>query len=348
MPAARASTQGGGQGSSWTFTHYVTALAIDDQSGIVAFGLGNGRVRLVPIASQAAHISREVAVHEGALISLATLPGGGFVSGGDDGAIKQIAADGTVTERARRRGVWIEPMGVLSNGTVAFGAGKTVELLAPDGSVGVLGPHPSTVTGLWVGDDLVIAAHYGGVSLWQASTAQPAEPATLSWAGSHIAVSMAPDRRHLVTTTQSGEIHGWRLSDLGEMRMSGYPGKIRSVSWSSAGDLLVTAGAELLVGWPFDAAGPEGRPPIELYDGGGEALITCVACHPADTLTAAGFEDGALVIADHAGHSTTIAVGRSAPITVLSWSGDGAWLAAGAEDGRCVIIGRTKLEQGLR
>ncbi len=48
------------------------------------------------------------------------------------------------------------------------------------------------------------------------------------------------------------------------MRMSGYPAKTRSLSWSHDGKWLATSGAEAAIVWPFESKeGPMGKPPRE-------------------------------------------------------------------------------------
>ena len=43
---------------------------------------------------------------------------------------------------------------------------------------------------------------------------------------------------------QENELHGWRVSDSADMRMSGYPTKVKSMSWLPKGRYVVAAGYE--------------------------------------------------------------------------------------------------------
>ena len=66
-------------------------------------------------------------------------------------------------------------------------------------------------------------------------------------------VTWSPDARFLVSSMQENALHGWRLvPDKAHMRMSGYPSKTRSFSWSHDGQFLATSGAEAAIIWPFD------------------------------------------------------------------------------------------------
>src|SRR5690606_11583252 len=102
--------------------------------------------------------------------------------------------------------------------------GKTVELLDRDGAVAQTLEHESTVAGLTFdpsGQRLAVA-HYGGVSLWIAWRGGWRRT-PLNWAGSHIAVTWSPSGKFIVSSMQENALHGWRLADKKDLRMSGYP-----------------------------------------------------------------------------------------------------------------------------
>ena len=117
---------------------------------------------------------------------------------------------------------------------VAWSAGKTAFVRsgkAEEKSLEV----PSTVGGLaFAPKGLRLAvAHYNGVTLWFPNMA--AKPEFLEWAGSHLGVVFSPDNKFLVTAMHEPALHGWRLADNRHMRMTGYPGRVRSMSWSAGG-----------------------------------------------------------------------------------------------------------------
>ena len=132
-------------------------------------------------------------------------------------------------------------------------------------------------------------ARYDGVTLWWAGT--NADPVTLAWKGAHLGVIFSPDGKNVVTSMQENELHGWRLDDGKDMRMSGYPTKPKSLSWSVKGRFLASSGANAAILWPFHFKdGPMGRQPLQL--GAREAVVTRVACHPREELVAVGYQDG--------------------------------------------------------
>ncbi len=154
----------------------------------------------------------------------------------------------------------------------------------------------------------------------------------LEWKGSHIGVAVHPAAEAVVTAMQENALHGWRLPDGHDMRMSGYPAKPESLGFTRTGRYLASSGADAVVVWPFFGGGPMGKPPIELAQR--QAVCTRVACHPLVDLVAAGYADGAVELAVIA----TEGVAHAAPpghgaITALAWAPDGEWLAFGTESG---------------
>ncbi|MBS4044737.1 MAG: WD40 repeat domain-containing protein [Alphaproteobacteria bacterium] len=332
-------TQVGFRAYLWQFQSAVVAVASADEAGHAGFGLGDGSIALRPFDQPDANTTRRLIVHpDSALLCLAASPDGeGFVSGGDDGRLMLTTVDGEGSELATVPRKWIEQIAV-SEGGIAYGAGKRVGLLTAQGApVAVFEDHPSTVTGLAFnpkGKRLVVS-HYGGVSLWWTKSEQQTAK-RLNWKSSHVAVTWSPDGKFVMTATQENEMHGWRLSDSADMRMSGYPSKPRSLSWSKDGRWLATSGAEVVVVWDCKGKGPMGTAPMELSRG---ALVTAVACHPKHGLIASGHADGQIKMG-RINDESSIDLEKlgPAPITSLAWSRDGRYLIAGGEDGSAGIL----------
>lgn len=336
---AQAATAARATRTAWRVDGFIVAAAVDHDGRWAALALGSGRVRLIDLKNPVSHASKELAAHKGAALTLAAHPAGGFVTGGDDGQVAAVSADG-VRPLAAFKGKWVEQVACLADGRIVAAVGRQLHLLAAGGAMlRSLGPHPSTVQGVAVRGAQVAACHYNGISLWDVDS-DAAEPRAFDCKGSHITVALSPDGRFLASAMQDGEIHAWRLTADGEMRMSGYPTKVRSLSWSPDSLQLATSGASVLMAWQFDGKGPEGRPPRELYEAE-QTVATRVAYHPTAPTLAGGFDDGSLVMAatDATGaRGGRIAVSKQ-PISALAWSPTGSHLIAGAEDGRAVIIG---------
>jgi WD40 repeat protein len=114
----------------------------------------------------------------------------------------------------------------------------------------------------------------------------------LRWAGSHIGVAFSPDGRFVISSMQEAALHGWRVSDATDMRMGGYPAKIRSLAFLDNGLWLATSGAQGVVLWPFAGSqGPMGKQATQIgFDD--SATVARVAGSASDSILAAGLDDG--------------------------------------------------------
>ena len=312
---------------------FVVAAAFD-RTGTAAFALGDGTVRL---ARPGGEDWRTVAVHDGAALGLAA-GAAGFVTGGDDGRFCKVALNGDVEQIHGYGSRWVEHVAVAPR-LLACAVGKNVHLFDDSNTLVKTLAHPSSVTGLAFDakGKRICASHYNGASLWFA-TAKTDSPRVLEWKGSHTGIAIHPEGDAVVTSMQENALHGWRLADGQHMRMSGYPGKTTSMSFTRNGRWLATSGADSVVLWPFFGGGPMGKAPTELA-GGDSVICTQVACNPRNDVCAAGFADGLVIVAD-IGTSRVLPVtapGRGA-IRALAWSDDGAFLAVGAETGFAAIV----------
>jgi WD40 repeat protein len=279
----------------------------------------------------------KVAIHGGAVLCSVS-DGKRIVTGGDDGKLVSLNAKGEVTvlaTEAKRR--WIDNVALHSDGAVAWSAGKSAFVRSgknEDKSFEV----PSTVGGLaFAPKGLRLAiAHYNGVTLWFPNMA--ANPEFLEWAGSHLGVIFSPDNKFLVTTMHEPAMHGWRLADNRHMRMSGYPGRVRSISWSAGGKGLATSGADSVIVWPFASKdGPMGKEPAMLAPL--QARVSMVACHPKNDIMAVGYGDGTvLMVRFEDGAEILVHRNAGAAVSALAWNAKGTLLAFGTEEGDAGLL----------
>lgn len=300
---------------------------------VPAFVLGEEAVLLAPKGAA----ERRVATHDGGILASAG-DGTRLVTGGDDGKVVAIDAAGktsVVGQDPKRR--WIDHVALGPGGAVAWSAGKQAFARTGAGEARSI-EAPSTVGGLAFAPKGVrlALAHYNGASLWFPKTA--AEPERLEWKGSHLSVSFSPDGKFLVTTMQEPVLHGWRLADRRNMRMSGYSAKVRSLDWSADGKWLASAGSEQLILWSFQSKdGPMGKAPRMLAPYPARAVI--VSCHPSDAVAAVGYADGLLLLVRIEDGAEILAKKPgAAPVTALGWRADGAALAFGTEAGEAGVI----------
>lgn len=263
--------------------------------------------------------------------------GNRLLTGGDDGRVVEIGPDGSVLELGNEKGRWIDALALGPDGAAAWSAGKTVTMRDGKGRTRTF-TAPSTPQGLAFapkGMRLGIS-HIDGISLWFPNT--DAEPERLAWKGPHIDITFSPDNRFVMTSMQENQLHGWRLADKGHLRMSGYPAKTRSWSWSHDGLWLATSGAEAAIVWPFAKDGPTGKAPREC--GVRPAKVTCVAFHPKALVLAIGYEDGWVILVRLTDASELLvrAGGDGTPITALGWDKDGKRLVFGSEGGGAGLL----------
>jgi WD40 repeat protein len=296
-----------------------------------------GAEESVAMASADGEISR-VAVHAGGILCAAS-DGERIVMGVDDGKLVALDADSEVTPLAtdpKRR--WIDNVALHPDGAVAWSAGKTAFVRGAKGEEKSF-DVPSTVGGLaFAPKGLRLAvAHYNGVTLWFPNMVATAE--VLEWAGSHLSVVFSPDNKFLVTAMHEPALHGWRLADHRHMRMSGYPGRVRSMSWSAGGKALATSGADAVIMWPFASKdGPMGKEPAMLAPL--QARVSMVACHPKQDLLAAGYSDGTILMVRLSDGAEILVRRRNAnaPVAALAWNAKGTLLAFAADDGDAGLL----------
>ena len=206
--------------------------------------------------------ARRCVVHGGAILSSAA-DADRVVTGGDDGKVVSTDAKGESTVLAAdAKHRWIDHVAVGPSGAVAWSAGRAG-----------LRPHRQRRR-----------AHARG-ALDRRRTGVRAEgpsPRHRALQRRHALVSQRPERarnagmeglasrRERSARTggswsppcRSRRLHGWRLADRKDMRMSGYGARVRSLDWTADGKWLATSGSTQLILWPFQGKdGPMGKTP---------------------------------------------------------------------------------------
>jgi WD40 repeat protein len=277
-------------------------------------------------------------LHDGLLCATFDMAQRRLVTGGEDGKVCAVGANAqseTLAEIGRK---WVTSVAAGPQGAVAFATGRTAHVRFGDGKVKEF-THPRSVEGLAFapkGMRFGVARYNGATLHFPATEGKPTE---LEWAGAHTGITFSPDGNFVVTTMQENALHGWKLADGKHMRMSGYPMKVKSLSWSAKGKWLASSGAQAAIVWPFQAKdGPMGKAPLELGTRG-NAAATCVACHPSEEIVAIGYNDG-MVLAVRFGDQKEVLLRRpgKGTITAMAWDEDERRIAFGSETGDCGVI----------
>lgn len=317
----------------YDFDQYVECAAFIND--LPVFALVDGTVRFPTLSD------RVLEVHDGLLSAAATLDGKHLITGGEDGRVMRVDEGGhTLVSRKPRK--WIDVVACGPGGAVAFASGRTVWVVSGDGEKQF--DHDRAVEGVvFAPKGLRIAcARYNGVSMhWVANQADAVD---LHWDGAHTGVTYSPDGRYIVTSMAENALHGWRLDNKrtaegAHMRMSGYPAKPKSMSWSAKAKWLASSGAQAAICWPFAGkGGPMGKAPKELGTRS-DSLVTEVACHPTEDVVAVGYADGMvqLVKIDDAAEAVLRRPGKGA-ITTMGWDDAGTRLVFGTEHGEAGLV----------
>ncbi len=315
------------------FDAYVTTVLFDRDGGAV-FALGDGTVRHED--------GRPVQAHDGAILCAAAHPSGdGVLTGGDDGRLVWTRG-GEALEIAQVKGRWIEAVAASpASGLIAFAAGRELHVRdSRDAAFSRVFMHEKSVAD--VAFDAkgrrLAAATYGGAALWYARI-EGQKPQVLKWAGSHTGIIWSPDGRFLISAMQENQLHGWRLSDAKDLRMGGYPAKVKSLVFLDRGNMMATSGANGVVVWPFMGSnGPMGKEAAEIgFDQ--DAMVARVAATPGRDIVAAGLDDGRLWAAElRSGRIEKLRADKGPPISALAISPDGTRLAWGDEEGGAGVV----------
>jgi len=309
------------------FGAYVVSVAFVQEGAV--FALGDGTVRF--------ETGETLQAHDGAVLCATPHPSGsGLVTGGDDGRLVWSRPSGAVLI-AETKGKWIDAVAAsAASGLIAFAAGREVQVRdVADAAFARAFRHERSVADLAFDPKgrRLAAATYGGALLWYARIAEQ-KPQALKWAGAHIAVLWSPDGRFLISSMQENALHGWRVADGKDMRMGGYPAKVKSLAFLHGGLMLATSGAPGAVVWPFAGSnGPMGKSAAEIgFDE--MTLVARVAAAPRSAQLAAGLNDGRIWTAELTGRGLTpIKTEKGAPISALAVSPDEKKLAWGDESG---------------
>lgn len=298
------------------------------------FAMADGGVHFM----DGAGVASRVQAHEGLLAAAIVPDGAAIASTGEDGRICRITEDGSIETLHEMKGKWVDRIACAHNGVIAAASGRNGIIIGADGGIREFACERA-MEGLAFapkGSRLAIARYNGAELRW---LSRLDEPQFLEWNGAHTGISFSPDGKYLVTTMQENALHGWRLTDMKHMRMTGYPAKVKSLSFSAKGRWLASSGAPAAITWPFSGKdGPMGKAPREL-GAMGSNMVSCVCFHPGADVLAIGYEDGLIMAVNLAGESEAmLRKAGGGQITSLAWDDKGTRLAFGTEEGAAGLV----------
>jgi hypothetical protein len=331
-------------GARWRVGVPAAAVAWDVITGLAGFALSDGTLALVhpvwegapalkaregggaelsPGTASAPPAARAKA-HQGACLSVASDPDGGFLTGGTDGRVTCVQADGVVRAIAHFDG----PVAHVAAGLGHWRACAVRHTVHRLGGAAAHIEVSGAVTDLAVdpaGARLAIG-HEGGITLWAGGDA----PRVLEAAGTHGGVAWSFDGTFVASFVPEGMLYAWGSSDA-------TPSEI-------AAGVPVTGFCALGAGF---VAGADGRvvwwqpPARELIHCGvsNQAAVTRVAGHPRRQLIAAGYANGAVVLCQP--DSTALLFLREAGMggaSALAFSPTGGCLAIGTDGGEIGVV----------
>lgn len=317
-----------------------TFIVIEPGAGRAVTGFGDGAVKSLSLTLEGALVSSVATLSSTPLAAATDIGGTGVLVGTDKGELIRIVGK-DAEPLSGVADAWVEHVAVHHGaGLRAFAARRALTIMDASGAELMRrDDHPSTLSGISFSPDgkWIAVAHYGGVSVWDTS-GNDATPVKLEWHGSHTSIGWSPCGTFIVTAMQDREMHCWRWGDKKGMRMSGYPSKIRSLSWTADGRYVAASGADTVTSWDCSGNGPSGKPPLEfgyVYNG----IVMHVAAHPTDKVVAGGYSDGTVMIGNIEQETAMIArPGGGAAIAGLAWSPDGRLLVAADEQGALAVM----------
>ena len=311
------------RGTEYNLKAPVTGAVTINNFIVVSFG--DGKVRFFSQNNE----PFVVQAHKGVILSLAGIEDS-VLTGGEDGRFLKISDNGNINEIANFGTQWIDAVASYKM-NYACSSGRKAYLWSDDKETALTLDNPSTVGGLSfdeTGNRLAVSS-YGGVTVWEKGNRRW-KSSRFVWKGSHGKVTFSPDGKYLISAMQENEIHGWRIRDKTDLTMSGYPSKVKSLTWVGDTPHLVTSGANEAICWPFDGKGPLGRKPICVANGGNQNA-TFVQALPDENAVFVGFYDGSVLLSeiDETKKSYPIRSQTGYEVSVISISSDKKYILIG-------------------
>ncbi|HEX4167191.1 MAG TPA: hypothetical protein VHZ55_17135 [Bryobacteraceae bacterium] len=304
-------------------------LVVGTSDGTVTVFDGNGQV----LARWSAH--------RNGLNALAwSANGQRLATGGQDGQARIWDPNtGLCVEEIPTEAQWVECVAYSPREEhLAITAGRKLAIWSGKGNRLEQYPdQPSTIADIdWQPDSVFFAvACYGKLSIYQVGSTKPVKE--FAWKGSILRVKWSPDGDFIATGNQDATVHFWYRKSGRDLEMSGYPFKVRELSWDTDSRLLATGGGPAVTVWNCSGKGPAGTRPIELQ--GHVEPVSALCFQHKGALLASGARDGRVCIWKIKDPGKPVAgVQFDSAISQLAWSTDGRFLAALTREGQLAVF----------
>ncbi len=336
---------------------HVVELAWSDSLDLIAAASADGPISIFDAKS--GQVRHALSGHGFGTSCVAwSVDGKHLASAGQDGKIRLWdPVTGNVAHELPAGAAWAERVAWCPTANVlASAAGKKLRLWNLAGEmVREFPDHPSTITDIrWKpGEPILASAAYAKLSLWNTSIppsppgrgaggegdAMIGDPALIrefTWQSSLLVLEWHPKARFMAAGAQDCTVHFWEMASGEDLQMSGYPTKVRELSWDASGRWLATGGGPTPTVWDFTGKGPSNSTPLQ-FDAH-QDNVNCLAFQRRGSYLASGGEDGLLALWQPGRQKGALALAKhDAPITQLAWAGDDCRLAVGTADGAVVL-----------
>ncbi len=280
-------------------------------------------------------VTRALKGHGFGATSLSWQPGGKLLaSSGQDGKVRlwnTASGEAGVLDGGT---AWVERVVWNPHGNLLVSAaGKKLRLWNDKGDLIRAYPdQPATIADVkWSNKGKEFAAAgYGGVAFFNPDADEPR--ARFNWKGSVLAIAWSPDGKFIAGGGQDASVHFWYAKDGKDLEMTGYPQKVRELSWDSSSTYLATGGGDLVTIWDCTGKGPAGSTPISLAFH--EAALSALAFQNRGGLLASACSAGMLALWFPGGSKRVLNQTKlDAGISQLAWAPNDARIAVGGDAG---------------
>lgn len=313
---------------------HVIALAWSPDGALLAAAAVSGPISIFDAANGV--VKHALKGHGFGTTSLAWQPGGGLLaSSGQDGKVRLWDTQAGAEAASMDTGAaWAERVAWNPSGnSLVSAAGKKLRLWSDKGELLRAFPdQPATIADVkWAPSGAEFAsAGYGGVVFWRPDADEPRT--RFEWKGSVLAIAFSPDGKCLAGGAQDCSVHFWYTQTGKDLEMTGYPRKVRELSWDASSTFLATAGGPQITIWNCSGKGPAGSAPLafDLHD----EPLNALSFQNRGPLLASGCAGGVAALWLPGGSKKPLArTSLGQGVTNLLWAPNDRMLAMGGEEG---------------